>query len=104
VFITALLTLTKTSGANMLLFSMQMDYKNWHCKRRTDCFCWKSLTLWVPKLTKSRRKSWHLSSILYLFLLWAILSAVVLQPLWNQGRTGMINSIFMTRDWNYPQQ
>jgi hypothetical protein len=28
VFITALLTLTKTSGANMLLFSMQMDYKN----------------------------------------------------------------------------
>jgi hypothetical protein len=32
------------------------------------------------------------------------LSHSFLQPTWSQERTEMINNIFVTRDWNYPQQ
>jgi hypothetical protein len=54
----------------------------------------------VHELTKSRRKAWHLSFILYLFLLLAILFAVTLQSPWILGKT--VN-IFMTRDRNHSQ-
>jgi hypothetical protein len=64
----------------------------------------RGLLIQAHELINNRRNVWYHSCILYLSLLWAILSAVTFQKSWNQGRTGMINNIFKTRDWNYLQQ
>jgi hypothetical protein len=79
----------------LLLFHFGF-YSKWSCKRHSNCFCWKALaTSCAHGLTSNRRKARHLSSILHLPLLWAMLFAVTLQSPWIPGKTD--DDIFMAR-------
>jgi hypothetical protein len=68
--------------------------KNKQTKRigASTAFAEKHLLTWVHGLTKIRRKTWHPVSILFLSSF--ALNHSLLQPPWNQERTGMMDNIF----------